>query len=221
MGKYELLLAFSAGTFTFLSPCAFLLPAYVSYYVGTNPEKSDLGGRAVLKKSLSFGGPVVLSIIMVFTVIGIAVGFLGELIKPLIPAFQGFAGVVFILMGLSLWKNSLTLPIPKLGNAKPNIFSFGILYSLAIVSCSAPIFVSLLSYALSVGGTITGITIFWVYSAGISLPLLAVTIVVAGANQIAVQKFTGALPVLRNLASLGLISVGVYLIYRYAKLAAL
>lgn len=218
MGQHELLLAFSAGLFTFMSPCAFLLPAYISYYVGTNPVKSDLKVSTVLKKSLYFGGPIIISIILIFTAIAVAISYIGSLIKPLIPSFQGFVGVVFIIMGVSMWTNSFNLPMPQStlrAGKKMNIFFFGILYALAIVSCSAPIFISLVTYALSIGGTLAAVTIFWLYSAGVGLPLIVVTMLVAGANEIVLEKFTRVLPALRRLASLGVMAVGVYLIYRY------
>jgi cytochrome c biogenesis protein CcdA len=220
MGNYEFLLAFSAGMFTFLSPCAFLLPAYVSYYVGSNPVRSD---GTVLKKSLYFGGSIILSVVLVFTVIGLAVSYMGTLIKPFIPAFQGFVGVVFIIMGISMWTNSLSLPMPRINRhtGKMNILSFGILYALAIVSCSAPIFISLITYALSMGGTLNAVTIFWIYSAGVGVPLMAVTVLIVGANEVALQKFAERLPALRKLASLGLVAVGAYLIYKYVKLISL
>lgn len=221
MVGYELVLAFSAGVFTFTSPCAFLLPAYVSYYLGSNPGKVDLKLLPVLKKSLYFAGPMNLSIISVFTVIGVAVSYLGGLVKAVIPSFQGLVGVVFVLMGVSMWKGWLRLPMLNLGSrGRRGVFTFGVLYTLAIVSCSAPIFISLITYTLSTGGLVSVVTIFWLYSLGVGIPLFVFTVLMVGAGDYALQ-FTKWLLILRKVASLGLVAVGVYLIYRYYQLVSL
>lgn len=221
MGSYDYLLAFSAGLFTFVSPCAFLLPAYVSYYLGTNPGSPGLKARNVVLKSLRFAGTMNLSIIVVFTAIGVAVSYLGSLVKPLIPSLQGLVGIVFIAMGVAMWKDWMRLPMLRIGHqGNRGVFTFGLIYTLAIVSCSAPIFVSIISYTLSVGSKLDALTIFWFYSIGIGLPLLAFTILMVSAGEYA-ARFTEWLLIMRKFASLGLVAVGIYLIYRYFKLATL
>jgi cytochrome c-type biogenesis protein len=221
MMGYEFLLAFSAGLFTFISPCAFLLPAYVSYYLGLNPAQSGLKPKALIRKSLYFAGTMNLSIIIVFTVVGVVVSFLGSLIKSLIPPLQGIVGGVFIIMGIAMLKDWMHLPLLNVvHHGKRNIFAFGVLYTLAIVSCSAPIFISMITYTLSVGGTVEAMTLFWIYSLGIGLPLLAFTVLMVRAGEYA-ARLTEEIMVLRKLASVGLVAVGVYLIYRYMKLMTL
>lgn len=220
------ILAFSAGIFTFVAPCAFLLPAYISYYFRSKTGiKNHSSGNphigVILRESLSSGIIISSAILSIFTLIGIFVSFIGDVVKPYIPASQVFVGLVMIIMGTVMLFN-VQLPLhPKIApslKGRRGLFSFGILYGLAIVGCSAPIFISLLTYAAFTEGMLDSVLIFWLYSLGVSIPLIGVTLLVAGARDTAIHRITQWMPAMRRIASLTIIIVGMYLIYRYIKL---
>jgi cytochrome c-type biogenesis protein len=203
--------AFSAGVFSLFSPCSYaLLPGYVSYY---------LGARFGVVKALTGGLACTLGLITVFAAIGGLASSLGELVPQIIPLLDIAAGVILIAMGLG---SLLDLKTPFLSlNIGPSkrqgflgLYIYGIVYGLAGVGCSAPIFISVLFYAMS-KGLAQGVLSFVAYALGMGAPLIVTTLLLSQAKDYMIQRINMATEKLRRVSGAVLVAVGLYLIYFY------
>ena len=203
--------AFSAGVFSLFSPCSYaLLPGYVSYY---------LGAKFGVVKALTGGLACTLGLITVFAAIGGLASSLGEFIPKIIPLMDLAAGVILIAMGLG---SLLDLKMPFVSvNVMPSrrrgfigLYTYGIIYGLAGVGCSAPIFISVLFYSMS-KGLAQGVLSFVAYALGMWAPLIVTTLLLSQAKDYMVQRINMATEKLQRASGVILVAVGLYLIYFY------
>lgn len=202
----------TAGIFALFSPCGFpMLPGYISYYIGT---------KASLEKAVPSGVACALGLIAVFSVIGTVASVLGNFVPQYMPLFELVAGPAVILMGVAMMIE-IRLPafwarirVPK-RKGLIGIFLYGAVYGLATMGCSAPIFFSILFYAIAVGGPLHGIITFLIYALGMGFPLVIITVLVAKAKKFMLERIIGVTPWLQRISGIFLAVIGVYLIYFY------
>jgi len=207
---------FTAGIFALFSPCGFpMLPGYISYYIGT---------KASLEKAVPEGAACALGLIAVFSAIGIIASMLGSFVSRYIPLFELVAGPAAVFMGVAMMMK-IRLPVFWAGIRAPKrrgpigIFLYGAVYGLATMGCSAPLFFSVLFYAIATGGYLQGIVTFTVYAAGMGLPLIITTVLVAKAKELMLERIIEATPLLQRISGIVLAVIGVYLIcFYYAAL---
>jgi cytochrome c-type biogenesis protein len=203
--------AFSAGVFSLFSPCSYaLLPGYVSYY---------LGAKFGVVKALTGGLACTLGLITVFAAIGGLASSLGELVPQIIPLLDIAAGVILIAMGLgNLMEFNMPFLSLNIGLSKKQgfmgLYTYGIVYGLAGVGCSAPIFISVLFYSMS-KGLAQGILSFVAYALGMGAPLIVTTLLLSQAKEYMIKRINVATEKLRRASGGVLIAVGFYLIYFY------
>jgi cytochrome c-type biogenesis protein len=209
---------FTSGILTLFSPCGFpMLPGYISYYMGTTSS---------LEKAIPSGIACALGLITVFSVIGAISSLFGSVVNPYIPLFELVAGVVIIFLGVGMLAEprflSFFLPLkaPKRKGIF-GIFLYGVVYGLAALSCSAPIFFAVLFWAITSGGFISGIVTFMVYAAGMGGPLILITVLVALAKEATLSKIAEITLLVQKIGGIILIIVGIYLIYFYYSLHGL
>lgn len=203
--------AFISGAFSLLSPCGYaLLPGYLAYF---------LGSRLDVRRAILGGLACTLGIISIFSIIGLSASSLGALFPQLIPFLTLIAGVVMILMGIITLMNlgvlHISLPVGFIGRGGLiGLYLFGFSYGLAAVGCSAPIFLSVLFYAMS-RGLINGMIMFLAYSVGVGLPLTVTGILTARVKELIIEKIGHATPLIQRSSGIFLIIVGIYLLYFY------
>lgn len=202
--------AFTAGVLALFSPCALpLLPGYISYY---------LGSKAPLAKALQGGALCALGAISTFLAMGAIVSLLGSLASKYVPALGAVAGAVLAFMGVTMLLEikTLSFPVPveapKEGGLK-GLFVYGAAYGLASAGCAAPIFFSVVVYALASGGLLEGFLAFLAYALGMAIPLVFVTMLVAKAKGLVVKRAIKLIPLLQKIAGGLLVAAGAYLFY--------
>ena len=158
--------------------------------------------------------------VVIFFVIGVATSMLGGFLLPYVPFLELFAGIAVIVIGIILifgidfyWPSISKGPPERRGYL--GMFLFGAIYGIATFGCSAPIFFSTLFYALTIGGTAEGIVTFTVYSAGVGLPLIVTTVLVAEAKDKTLKWIVGRTLLLRRISGLVVLAMGAYLVYFY------
>jgi len=133
--------------------------------------------------------------------------------------------VVCVLMGLHL-TGLVTIPIPSLGDRlRPRsrgflgAFLLGLLFGVVSAPCAAPILVVLLTYLAGSGASVAwGGTLLLVYALGHSvLILIAGTSMGAAAALIENTRATHVLRILRIVAGVAIILVGLYFGYKGLK----
>ncbi len=214
LGLREFTFVFSAGFFALFSPCGFpMIPGYVGYYLGTR----SYAGKPIIEGAVCCSG-----LLSVFSIVGILASLFGSLITPYVPSLELLAGVVTFIMGIVLLAGIKLpqLPIPRRMQKAPKqkgfagLFLYGCLYGLATISCSSPIFLSILTLAIS-SGAFEAIASFIVYALGMGLPLILITVILAMTKETVHRKITELTSTMQRIAGLILIIVGGYLIYYF------
>lgn len=213
----SLLLAFSAGLLSFLSPCVLpLVPAYITYLVGdmTSIEKNRLNSIRVFHKALGF----VAGFSTVFILLGASASALGKLLGNNTNTLRVIGGIVIIIFGIHI---SGLIKIPFLYKEKrvmemnkvPNFSSFllGMAFAAGWTPCIGPILASILIVAGNSATVWTGILLLVAYSAGLSIPFLlfAVTLDRIKKHMVRLNK---ALPVISIISGALLVLMGILVI---------
>jgi cytochrome c-type biogenesis protein len=201
--------ALTAGVLSVFSPCGYaLLPGYVSYY---------LGSRLSLVRALSGGLACTLGLVTVFTVVGGLSSSLGTVLTRLVPQLNLLAGLVLIVMGAATLMQMRVpfLTVPSGLSRRTGLtgfYFFGLVYGLAGVGCSAPIFISVVVFAAS-RGLASGVLTFVAYALGMGVPLMLTSVLVAQANEVLLRRISEATPRLQRVSGAMLVLVGLYLFY--------
>ena len=201
--------AFTAGLLSLFSPCGYaLLPGYISYYLG-----SDFS----VVKAVTGGLVCTLGLMTLYSVVGVLASGLGAVLSTVIPVVNLVAGLLMIAMGAATLLR-VNLPFIQVG-ASPSrrqglvgLYLFGLVYGIAGVGCSAPVFISVFFYALS-GGALNGVLTFLVYGLGMGLPLIVTSVLVARAKEVMIGRISRATERLQWVSGVVLVAVGIYLIY--------
>lgn len=182
MENLSLLVAFSAGVVSFLSPCVLpLVPVYMGHLAGSTVLEpgSRRSYMLALPHSLSF----VLGFGVVFVAMGVVVGLLGVYLSSYMSLLRKVAGVLLVLFGLYLtgvfklsfldYERRLHV---RLGDKPGYVRSFlvGVAFSLGWTPCVGPILGSILALAWTSETVWHGAFLLSAYSLGLGLPFIAV-----------------------------------------------
>ncbi len=180
MEEIPLLVAFSAGVLSFLSPCVVpLVPVYLASLYG--PEIFQAGVSRiripVFLHSLSF----VTGFSVVFITLGAGAALAGFAIIPNTALLNKIAGSLLIAFGLFMFA-ALKLPwlsyerrlTPSLGNTTGYLRSLliGAVFSLGWTACVGPILGGILTLAMNSATVWHGVYLLAMYSLGLGLPFL-------------------------------------------------
>ncbi len=195
MEKVTLLVAFSAGILSFLSPCVVpLAPVYLASLYG--PEVFDARRRnrvPIFLHSLSF----VVGFAIIFTILGAIAGLTGYAINPSQALLNKISGSMLTAFGTFIlaarrvpWLNYEKRLSTSLGSTTSYIRSFliGAMFSLAWTACVGPILAGILALALNAATAWHGAYLLAVYSQGLGVPFLVIGV-----------AFDFAIPLLRRI----------------------
>lgn len=181
-----LALAFTAGLVATVNPCGFaMLPAYASYFMGLE-DNADRSTATAIASGLRVGVVVSVGFMAVFGIFGIFITLGLRSIMDAIPwvaiVIGGGVGILGIAM-LFGYQPVISLPkfrsnVSKERNHSAVLF-FGVSYAIASLSCTLPIFLTVVAGAVSRGSFISGFVTFLVYGLGMSVVLIALTITLA------------------------------------------
>ena len=227
-------LAFSAGLVSFVNPCGFaLLPVYITYYFKNEDlEKSTLFRR--IFSSLVFGLMVSLGFVVVFSLIGVAVSYIGKGLLKYAGWFDLGIGVLLIIIGfiyLFNWNAKINISkltnlgekmkSNKLRNKYSSFFLYGMGFAIASLGCTLPIFLLVVTSALKANGIGEGVIVFLIYAAGMSLFMIIFSIAVAFSKTVIEKTLKKWMPYIYKLGALVVIIAGAYLIYNQVVLGRL
>ncbi|MBQ5969073.1 MAG: cytochrome c biogenesis protein CcdA [Clostridia bacterium] len=164
-------ITFLEGLISFISPCMLpMLPIYLSYFAAG--EKAQKRG-VLLLRVLAFAAGFTL----VFCLLGLFAGTLGQLLTRYRTALNIVAGAIVIVFGLS-YLEVIRLPFFKgmksgrsVGGAV-SAFLFGMIYSVSLTPCVGAFLGAALALASASGTALRGTLLLLVYSAGLGVPFL-------------------------------------------------
>jgi cytochrome c-type biogenesis protein len=225
MRNVSMLVAFSAGIFSFLSPCVLpLFPSYLSFITGMSVEQlQEPGTRGaerwrVIAHSLAF----IAGFSMVFIGMGASFSVLGQVLIERRDLIRQVGGALIILFGLYI---AGFLPLGWLGRykqiqlrSKPaglvGSWLVGVTFAIGWTPCVGPILGSILSLAGTAETVGTGIALLGAYSAGLALPFFLSSLAL-GAFLVAFRRFRPWIPVVERAAGILLVAVGLLVLTNY------
>ena len=215
-GALGLLVAFTAGLLSFLSPCVLpLVPSYVGFLTGMTLPEAGARRRAALAHALLF----VTGFSVIFILLGASATALGRALNYYQVWVQRVGGVLIILFGLFCLgafnagylarERRLHLerkPVGYLGSAL-----VGMAFAAGWTPCIGPVLGGILGLAATSTDVGRGMLLLAVYSAGLALPFLLAAVAVESFLGW-FQRFRPFLPWVMRVSGLILVFVGVLLV---------
>lgn len=212
-------LAFAAGMVATVNPCGFaMLPAYLSYFMGLDGDDQGSPVRS-LRTALAVGGIVSVGFLVVFGVTGvfIAAGF--RSIIGWIPWLALIIGVAVIGLGVAQLRGfDLNVSLFKAkrgrkGRDVRSIFAFGVSYAVASLSCTLPVFLTVVAGQVTQSNLLSGLVTFIAYGLGMALVLVALTVALALGKSSLVGRFRVAMRHVSTGSGVILIIAGIYIVW--------
>lgn len=185
----SLAIAFSAGLFSFVSPCVLpLIPSYVSYITGVSfedltAEETPAHIRALtIKNSLLF----ILGFSAIFVALGASSSFVGQLLLQHSDIIRKVGGVLIVFFGLyvmGLIKLNFLMRERKVHlHEKPaglvGSFLVGVTFAAGWTPCVGPILGSILLYASTTHSVGKGLLLLTAYSLGLGIPFFLTSLAI-------------------------------------------
>jgi cytochrome c-type biogenesis protein len=218
------LVAFSAGLFSFLSPCVLpLFPSYLSFITGMSVSdlSKDLTAaarRRVLVHAVTF----VLGFSVVFVSLGASFSAAGQLLFQYRNSIRVVGGVLIVIFGLYI---AGVLSVGILGRTqqwqlreKPagyvGSFLVGVTFAIGWTPCVGPILGAILSLAGTAETVERGVGLLVAYSAGLGVPFL-ISAFALGSFLKFFKRYRPFIPVVERGAGVLLVVVGVLVATNY------
>jgi cytochrome c-type biogenesis protein len=223
-GSLGVVVAFSAGLFSFLSPCVLpLFPSYLSFITGMSVAdlSSDLSAtarRRVLLHAVTF----VVGFSVVFVALGASFSVAGQLLFQYRDWIRRLGGLLIIVFGLYI---AGVLNVRLLGRTqqwqireKPagyvGSFLVGVTFAIGWTPCVGPILGAILSLAGTAETVQRGVGLLVAYSAGLGVPFL-LSAVALGAFLRFFRRYRPYIPVVERGAGVLLVAVGVLVLLNW------
>ena len=174
---FNLLVAFSAGFISFLSPCVLpLIPGYISYISGRALDEIIKDNKSVLLKTIFFS----IGFSIVFISFGITASFIGKLLISYSNQLRIIAGIIIILFSLQF----IGLINLKILNSETRFFTknyndnlifpiiVGAAFGFGWTPCIGPVLGSILALAAIEENISKGILLLSFYSLGLAIPFI-------------------------------------------------
>ncbi|WP_298836311.1 cytochrome c biogenesis CcdA family protein [Clostridium sp.] len=215
MNDITVLLAFSAGLLSFLSPCVLpLVPAYISYLTGSSIEELKDGKAKFSTLYNSFG--FVLGFSIIFILMGVSITSLGKLLTTHKDLFRKVGGTLIVVFGLHtlgvfkiklLYREKRFLYFNKIKGPFSSVI-MGMAFAAGWTPCIGPILSSILIYATSMNSEGKGVLLLIMYSLGLAVPFI-LTAMAIGSFTKQFRKFSKYLPIVSTISGLLMITMGV------------
>lgn len=212
-------IAFLAGLASFLAPCVLpLIPAYLGYLSGYSVTKSEAQTWTDKLFVVAHASAFVLGFSLVFILLGLAAGSLGQLLRGEWLRYLG--GAMIIFFGLALLE-ALHLPFLEKthtlqwrGNRKWGLFSsllVGMVFASGWTPCIGPALSSILILSADQSTLLQGAVLLIAYSAGLGLPFILAGLLM---DQLGtwIKNTSRYLPAIQKISGIVLILVGIILI---------
>ncbi|HEV8643128.1 MAG TPA: cytochrome c biogenesis protein CcdA [Methylomirabilota bacterium] len=216
--------AFSAGLFSFLSPCVLpLFPSYLSFITGMSvsdltADLSPTVRRRVLLHAVAF----VLGFSVVFVGLGASFSVAGQFLLDYRDLIRRIGGVLIVIFGLyiagvfklGLFGRTAQWQIREKPAGYLGSLAVGITFAIGWTPCVGPILGAILSLAGTAETVQRGVGLLVAYSAGLGLPFL-LSAVALGAFLRFFKRYRPFIPVVERAAGVLLVIVGVLVYTNY------
>ncbi|MEK6719439.1 MAG: cytochrome c biogenesis protein CcdA [Chloroflexota bacterium] len=189
-----ILIAFLAGIVSFASPCCLpLVPAYIGYMAGSQPDDGTVRRRAAFSQAVAF----VLGFSAVFIALWASVGLIGYVLRDHVGLLRQVGGTILVFMGLHVagaiditaLHREVRLSVGPMGGASPGFGQvapstpshprsalLGVVFAAGWTPCIGPILGGIIGLA-SVGASVAeGTMLLVAYATGLAIPFILVAV---------------------------------------------
>jgi cytochrome c-type biogenesis protein len=219
-----LLVAFSAGLFSFLSPCVLpLFPSYLSFITGMSVDRlagdATAGARGrVLLHSVTF----IAGFTAVFVSLGASFSAAGQFLLDYRDWIRIAGGALIVVFGLYIagilrigaFSRTKQFQIRSKPAGFIGSFAVGLTFAIGWTPCVGPILGSILTLASNDKTVRQGIALLLAYSAGLGLPFLLSSIALGGFLRF-FKQYRPFIPTVERVAGLLLVAVGILVVTNY------
>ena len=218
------LVAFSAGLFSFLSPCVLpLFPSYLSFVTGMSV--SDLSAEltaATRRRVMLHAVAFVVGFSMIFVALGASFSAASAFLLDYRDWIRRVGGVLIVVFGLyiagllriGIFARTQQLQLRKKPAGYVGSFIVGLTFAIGWTPCVGPILGAILSLAGTADTVMRGIGLLMAYSAGLGVPFL-LSAVALGAFLKFFRRYRPFIPVVERFAGVLLVIVGVLVFTNY------
>ncbi len=216
--------AFSAGLFSFLSPCVLpLFPSYLSFITGMSvadlsAELSPAVRRRVLVHAIVF----VLGFSLVFVGLGASFSAVGQFLLDYRDWIRRVGGVLIVIFGLyiagifrlGLFGRTAQWQIREKPAGYLGTLAVGVTFAIGWTPCVGPILGAILSLAGTAETVTTGVGLLVAYSLGLGVPFL-LSAIALGSFLKFFKRYRPFIPTVERGAGVLLVVVGVLVYTNY------
>ena len=212
--------AFTTGMVATVNPCGFaMLPAYLGYFLGTEANEEKTSTSASLLRGLVVAAAVSAGFMALFAAAGMLVSWTSLGVGKISPWFTVFIGMVLVAAGIAFfrgWTPKLMLPRLDKGGRNRGLWSmfvFGLSYAIASLSCTLPVFTTVVVTSFSRQSLTSGVATFVAYGAGMAMLLTALTLTLSLAHRGLATSLRRALPYVQRISGAIMALMGIYLVW--------
>jgi len=218
----SILVAFTAGLISFLSPCVLpLIPSYMAFITGISIEElsSEKNLRYVRKNVILNSLMFILGFSIVFIALGASATFIGTFLSRNIRYFEIGGGILVIILGIHFTglfrlkfldrERKIHLKKKPLGLIGTGLV--GVAFAVGWTPCVGPILGAILTMAATTQDILKGMILLVFYSAGMGIPFFLSAIILHKFFEYfkAIRKYFNVISIIGGVL---LIAVGVLLI---------
>ncbi|MFZ4719728.1 MAG: cytochrome c biogenesis CcdA family protein [Ilumatobacteraceae bacterium] len=217
----NLSLSFIRGLVASINPCGFvLLPTYLMYFMGVSASNGEMQ-KAPISKALLVGTTVSAGFMTVFFAIGAVTQFWTQsLLENAKYATLGI-GVIFVILGTAMLFG-FKLPIGTLAvntgerdRTMRSMFIYGVAYAVASLGCTLPLFMTTLFQTGENKGYWAGVANVVMYSLGMAVVVISLTLALAAANQGFVRWLKSKMQYVEMISGAFVLLSGAYLLWYF------
>jgi cytochrome c-type biogenesis protein len=219
-----IVVAFTAGLFSFLSPCVLpLFPSYLSFVTGMSVAdlQSDLTAaarRRVIVHALAF----VIGFSLVFVSLGASFSVAGQILLDYRDPIRQVGGVLIVIFGLYIagvlnfgpFSRTRQWQLREKPAGYAGSFVVGLTFAIGWTPCVGPILGAILSLAGTAETVTRGIGLLVAYSAGLGVPFV-LSAVALGVFLKFFKRYRPFIPIVERGAGVILVLVGVLVFTNY------
>ncbi len=211
-------IAFTAGVFSFLSPCVLpLVPSYLTFVTGMSLE--DLQEGVDRKTTFTHSLLFVIGFSSIFILLGASASFLGQFLRAYEVWIARIGGVIIVLLGMYLAGVFKITPLLREKrvhlNDKPagylGTLGVGMAFGAGWTPCIGPALGAILTYGMTQDTMWAGVGLLSVYSLGLAVPFLLASLALDWFLQ-TFQKFRTWIPIVEKASGVLLILLGILLL---------
>ena len=225
----DFVVAFTSGVVSFFAPCVVpLIPAYIGYVSGVSLNDLKKHGIKRYRSTLLWSSILyILGFSLIFVLLGSAAAGFGVALRTHAGIIQRVGGVLVILFGLSFAgilnfkflaiEHKFELPEWSRHLGHGRAFLLGLVFGLSWTPCVGAVLGTILVLAANSATVLSGASLLFVYSLGISVPFLIISMSLAQAPKY-LSVITRHIKWISLISGLLLVVIGVLLLtdtYKY------